>query len=107
MPLPHNFSHHSAAWVAVWVRFRRRHIALRRRGKIMASSTKADTIMPKNTVTVTPALIRKYSAHLHEQDHSSVTIEKYVHDLTALSGFLAGQPMTKGLLLEWRENRRT
>lgn len=61
-------------------------------------------MMPKNTVTVTPALIRKYAAHLHEQDHSSVTIEKYVHDLTALSGFLAGQPMTKGLLLEWKES---
>ena len=61
-------------------------------------------MMPKNTVTVTPALIRKYAAHLHEQEHSSVTIEKYVHDLTALSGFLAGQPMTKGLLLEWKES---
>lgn len=61
-------------------------------------------MMPKNTVTVTPALIRKYAAHLHEQEHSSVTIEKYVHDLTALSDFLAGQPMTKGLLLEWKEN---
>ena len=60
--------------------------------------------MPKNTVTVTPTLIRKYSAHLHEQEHSSVTIEKYVHDLTALSGFLSEQPMTKGLLLEWKES---
>ena len=54
-------------------------------------------------MTVTPALIQKYAAFLHEQERSSATIEKYVHDLTALSVFLAGQAMTKGLLLEWKE----
>ena len=60
--------------------------------------------MKKQELTITPALIQKYAAFLHEQERSSATIQKYVHDLTALGDFLAGQPMTKGLLLEWKEN---
>ena len=60
--------------------------------------------MQKNSLTVTPALIRKYAAHLREQERAPQTIQKYVHDLTALSGFLAGRPVSKGLLLEWKES---
>ena len=37
-------------------------------------------------------------------DRRSATIQKYVHDLTALSGFLAGRPVSKGALLEWKED---
>ena len=59
--------------------------------------------MKNRDLTVTPTLIQTYAAHLREQERSSATIEKYVHDLTALSVFLAGQAMTKGLLLEWKE----
>ena len=54
--------------------------------------------------TLTAALIHRYTEHLWEQERSSATIQKYVHDLTALSIFLAGRAMTKGLLLEWKEN---
>lgn len=60
--------------------------------------------MKNRNLTITPVLIQKYAAFLHEQERSSATIQKYVHDLTALSAFLAGQAMTKGLLLEWKEN---
>ena len=59
--------------------------------------------MPKSTMTITPALIQRYAASLREQERSSATIEKYVHDLTALGDFLAGRAMTKGALLEWKE----
>ena len=55
-------------------------------------------------LTITPALIRKYAAYLREQERAAATIEKYVHDLTTLSVFLAGQPVSKGLLLEWKED---
>lgn len=60
--------------------------------------------MKKQNLTITPALIGKYAAYLREQERSPSTIEKYVHDLTALSGFLAGRTVTKGLLLEWKED---
>lgn len=60
--------------------------------------------MKKQNLTITPALIGKYAAYLREQERSPATVEKYVHDLTALSGFLAGRPLSKGLLLEWKEN---
>lgn len=59
--------------------------------------------MKKQDLTIIPALIQKYAAFLHEQERSSATIQKYVHDLTSLSAFLAGRAMTKGLLLEWKE----
>ena len=60
--------------------------------------------MKNRDLTITPALINKYAACLREQERAASTIEKYVHSLTALSGFLAGRAMTKGLLLEWKEN---
>ena len=60
--------------------------------------------MKNRDLTVTPALIQTYAAHLREQERSSATIQKYVHDLTALSGFLARRAVSKGLLLEWKED---
>lgn len=60
--------------------------------------------MPQKTRIITPALLQKYAAFLHEKERSPATIEKYVHDLTALSVFLAGRPISKGLLLEWKED---
>ena len=59
--------------------------------------------MKKQELTITPALIQKYALYLREQERAVATIEKYVHDLTSLSAFLAGLAMTKGLLLEWKE----
>lgn len=59
--------------------------------------------MKNRDLTITPERIKKYAAHLREQERSAATIEKYVHDLTALSGFLAGRAVTKGALLEWKE----
>lgn len=60
--------------------------------------------MKNRDLTITPELINKYAAYLREQERSTATIQKYVHDLTALSTFLAGQPVSKGLLLEWKED---
>lgn len=60
--------------------------------------------MKKQELTITPELINKYAAYLRDQERSAATIEKYVHDLTTLSVFLAGQPVSKGLLLEWKED---
>ena len=59
--------------------------------------------MAKKSLCLTAVLIQRYAGQLRDQERSAATIQKYVHDLTALSAFLAGRPMTKGLLLEWKE----
>ena len=59
--------------------------------------------MKNRDLTITPERIKKYAAHLREQERSAATIEKYVHDLTALAVFLAGRSISKGALLEWKE----
>ena len=58
--------------------------------------------MRNETLTLTTARIEKYAAFLREQERAAATIEKYVHDLTALAAFLAGRAVSKGLLLEWK-----
>ena len=60
--------------------------------------------MQKKFLTITPELIKDYVVFLHEQERSETTIQKYARDLMALSAFLDGVPVTKGLLLEWKEN---
>ena len=60
--------------------------------------------MKNRDLTIIPALIQKYASYLREQERAAATIEKYVHDLTSLSVFLAGQPVSKGLLLEWKKD---
>ena len=59
--------------------------------------------MAKKSLCLTVTLIQRYAGHLCDQERSAATIQKYVHDLTALSTFLDGRPMAKGLLLEWKE----
>ena len=52
---------------------------------------------------ITEARIEKYLSYLREQERSAATIQKYGHDLKALSGFLAGEPATKAALLDWKQ----
>ena len=59
--------------------------------------------MAKGSLTIREEVVARYAAFLRDQERSAATIQKYVHDLTALSAFLDGRPMTKGLLLEWKE----
>lgn len=47
--------------------------------------------------------IRRYAAYLQEQERASATIQKYVHDLSALLGWLDGAPVTKTALIAWKE----
>lgn len=60
--------------------------------------------MEQNAHTFTPKHIRRYAAHLREQERAPATIQKYVHDLTALLDYLAGAPVTKPALLAWKED---
>lgn len=54
--------------------------------------------------TVTSARIEAFAQYLRDQERSAATIEKYVHDVRALAAFLNGRNISKGLLLEWKEN---
>ena len=59
--------------------------------------------MKKQNLTITLERIEKYAAYLRESERSGSTIRKYVHDLGALAEFLRGRPVSKGALLEWKE----
>ena len=59
--------------------------------------------MANNHRILTDTRIEKYLSYLREQERSAATIQKYGHDLRALSGFLAGEPATKAALLDWKQ----
>lgn len=59
--------------------------------------------MQKKFLMITQERIKDYVVFLQEQERSEATIQKYARNLTALAVFLDGAPVTKGLLLEWKE----
>ena len=59
--------------------------------------------MRKQTLTLTPENIGRYAQCLREQERSEATVQKYVQSLRTLAEFLSGRAVTKGLLLEWKE----
>lgn len=52
--------------------------------------------------TITPELIRHYTAFLREQEKAPATIDKYVHDLTVLCSYLDGAVLDKTVLIGWK-----
>lgn len=46
--------------------------------------------------------IQEFEAYLYQQERSTNTIVKYVHDLRAFFTFLTGKPVTKEILLKWK-----
>lgn len=59
--------------------------------------------MGNNNRTITAGRIRKFAAYLLEQERSAATIQKYTRNLTALSGYLNGEPVTKAALIQWKQ----
>lgn len=53
---------------------------------------------------ITSALIVRYAGYLREEEKSQATIEKYVHDLTALCTYLDGEELTKTMLIDWKNH---
>lgn len=51
---------------------------------------------------LTSGHIRRYAAYLREQERAPATIQKYVHDLTALLDWLDSAPVTKAALIAWK-----
>ena len=59
--------------------------------------------MRKKSYTLTPELIQKYLVYQEEQERSTATIQKYAHDLTELYLYLNGQPLSKFVLIGWKQ----
>lgn len=47
--------------------------------------------------------IEEYQDYLLQEERSINTIKKYIHDIKAFFYFLKGQPITKEILLKWKE----
>ncbi len=53
--------------------------------------------------TITESTIQKFARILREEERAEATIEKYLISLRRLMGYLDGKPITKELLLTFRE----
>ena len=54
--------------------------------------------------TIDEGQLTRFASHLQEQERAPQTIQKYIHDLNALQKYLAGKPLTKTALIEWKEH---
>ena len=54
------------------------------------------------TTQLTKEQITDFAAHLREEERCSGTIEKYMRDVRAFSGWLAGRPVKKELTAAWK-----
>ena len=52
-----------------------------------------------NTVILTPALLKPFTAHLRREEKSPITVEKYVRDVRAFMTFAGGRTLSKELVM--------
>lgn len=52
---------------------------------------------------ITRQLIERYAIVLREQEKSTATIQKYIHDLNGLCAWLDGAQLTKTMVIDWKE----
>lgn len=60
--------------------------------------------MSKKPRHVTAEQIGRYALRLRELERAPATVQKYVHDLTALLEYLDGAPVTKAALIAWKQD---
>lgn len=60
--------------------------------------------MSKRPRHVTAEQISRYALRLRELERAPATVQKYVHDLTALLEYLRGAPVTKAALIQWKQD---
>ena len=58
--------------------------------------------MQEKSYTLTSDMIERYAVHLKEQERSSGTIKKYMHDIYALLNFLNCATLTRTALIDWK-----
>lgn len=59
--------------------------------------------MKKKENIITMELIERYATYLQEQEKSTATIQKYLHDLKVLYEYLSEMPITKSILIRWKK----
>lgn len=59
--------------------------------------------MNKHHRRITAEQIGRYALRLRELERAPATVQKYVHDLTALREYLDGAPVTKAALIQWKQ----
>lgn len=59
--------------------------------------------MSRRKPSIHEGLIARYTGWLREQERSAATIQKYSRDLAAFCAHLAGRPLTKAAVIEWKE----
>ena len=59
--------------------------------------------MSKKPRRITAEQIGRYALRLRELERAPATVQKYVHDLTALREYLDGAPVTKAALIQWKQ----
>lgn len=60
--------------------------------------------MRTNTYSLTTDLINKYVHYLEDQERSAATIQKYTHDLRELLAYVGNAPLTKALIIGWKNH---
>ena len=53
--------------------------------------------------TITNEQIRSFALHLHEDEKSEATVEKYIRDVSAFSSFLRERELTKQEVMEYKK----
>ena len=52
---------------------------------------------------ITSEDLRRFAAHLRQEEKSAVTIEKYLRDAAAFAAHMGGAPVTKDAVAAWRD----
>lgn len=65
-----------------------------------------DTYIKKSRI-ITEGRLKKYRKILQEQEKSKHTIEKYIHDVRMLQEYAAGKPLTKKMLINYKDHMET
>lgn len=53
-------------------------------------------------VKITSQVIREFQTHLQNEEKSSLTTKKYIHDIEVFANFLNGREISKELLIEYK-----
>ena len=59
--------------------------------------------MSKKVPGITAAYIRSYASYLRENERSAATVESYTHALRELLHFVGESPLTKAMLVAWKQ----
>lgn len=62
------------------------------------------TVDTEEKKIITAESINDYLCYLCEQEKSRTTVEKYQRDIKALMGFLNNRPVSKQLMVAWKQH---